>query len=66
MPPALSSHPLLTHPPTHERQQQAVEKGEIGDVHMIHITSRDPGPPPVAYIAQVRAVPACRALCEEA
>jgi len=40
--------------PTFRRLKQAVEKGEIGDVHMIHITSRDPGPPPVAYIAQVR------------
>jgi hypothetical protein len=40
--------------PTFRRLQQSVEKGEIGDVHMIHITSRDPGPPPVAYIAQVR------------
>ena len=38
--------------PTFRRLKTAVEKGEIGDVHMIHITSRDPGPPPVAYIAQ--------------
>lgn len=38
--------------PTFQRLQQSVAKGEIGDVHMIHITSRDPGPPPVAYIAQ--------------
>lgn len=46
--------------PTFRRLKQAVEKGEIGDVHMIHITSRDPGPPPVAYIAQVRL---CACVC---
>ena len=25
-------------------------KGEIGDIHMIKITSRDPSPPPINYI----------------
>ncbi|KAM3576424.1 hypothetical protein VYU27_001774 [Nannochloropsis oceanica] len=38
--------------PTFKRLQTAVAKGEVGNVHMIAITSRDPGPPPVAYIAQ--------------
>lgn len=32
------------------RLKQAVTGGEVGDVHMMHIVSRDPGPPPVAYI----------------
>jgi myo-inositol 2-dehydrogenase/D-chiro-inositol 1-dehydrogenase len=32
------------------RVRQAVETGEIGELHMVHIISRDPGPPPVAYI----------------
>lgn len=32
------------------RLKQAVTGGEVGDVHMLHIVSRDPGPPPVAYI----------------
>lgn len=32
------------------RVRQAVASGEIGDLHMLHIISRDPGPPPVSYI----------------
>ena len=28
----------------------AVQAGKIGDVHVLRITSRDPGPPPIAYI----------------
>jgi len=27
-----------------------VAAGEIGDPHILHITSRDPGPPPIEYI----------------
>jgi myo-inositol 2-dehydrogenase/D-chiro-inositol 1-dehydrogenase len=30
--------------------QQAVAKGEIGNVEMVQITSRDPGAPPASYI----------------
>ncbi len=30
----------------------AVDAGQIGDVEMVNITSRDPGPPPVDYIAR--------------
>lgn len=33
------------------RVKKAIEDGEVGDVHMVHIVSRDPGPPPLAYIA---------------
>lgn len=32
------------------RVRQAVQSGEIGEPHLLHIISRDPGPPPVAYI----------------
>ncbi|MBX5449655.1 inositol 2-dehydrogenase [Thermogemmatispora sp.] len=32
------------------RVRQAVEQGEIGLPLMLHITSRDPAPPPVAYL----------------
>lgn len=28
----------------------AIEEGRIGDVEMVQITSRDPGPPPLSYI----------------
>lgn len=30
--------------------KDAIDAGRIGDVEMVTITSRDPGPPPVAYI----------------
>lgn len=32
------------------RLKQAVSAGEIGELRMVHSTSRDPGPPPVSYI----------------
>ena len=32
------------------RIKQAIESGEIGDPHMLHIISRDPAPPPIEYI----------------
>jgi len=32
------------------RVQQAVEQGEIGEPHLLHIISRDPAPPPIEYI----------------
>ena len=35
----------------HIRLQQAVESGEIGVPHLLHIVSRDPAPPPIEYIA---------------
>lgn len=34
------------------RVREAVEKGEIGDPHMISIISRDPAPPPIGYLKQ--------------
>ncbi len=33
------------------RIKQAITTGEIGTPHLLHITSRDPSPPPLAYIA---------------
>jgi len=32
------------------RVRRAVESGEIGTPHLLHIVSRDPAPPPLAYI----------------
>jgi myo-inositol 2-dehydrogenase/D-chiro-inositol 1-dehydrogenase len=34
----------------HSRVRQAVEQGEIGEPHLLHIISRDPAPPPIEYI----------------
>src|SRR5207248_352751 len=34
----------------YRRVRQAVEQGEIGRPHLLHIISRDPSPPPVEYI----------------
>lgn len=36
--------------PSFQRVRQAVEAGEIGDLHQIRITSRDPSPPPLSYV----------------
>jgi myo-inositol 2-dehydrogenase/D-chiro-inositol 1-dehydrogenase len=36
--------------PNHVRVRQAIVNGEIGDPHLFHIISRDPAPPPIAYI----------------
>ncbi len=36
--------------PNHQRIKQAIERGEIGTPHLLHIISRDPSPPPVSYI----------------
>jgi myo-inositol 2-dehydrogenase / D-chiro-inositol 1-dehydrogenase len=33
-----------------ERVQRAIAGGEIGTAHLLHIISRDPGPPPISYI----------------
>ncbi len=32
------------------RVRQAVEQGEIGTPHLLHLISRDPAPPPIEYI----------------
>ena len=37
--------------PAHKAVRQAVASGEIGDAHLVRITSRDPAPPPLAYIS---------------
>jgi myo-inositol 2-dehydrogenase/D-chiro-inositol 1-dehydrogenase len=36
--------------PNFRRVREIVAAGEIGDPHILHITSRDPGPPPIEYI----------------
>jgi myo-inositol 2-dehydrogenase/D-chiro-inositol 1-dehydrogenase len=33
-----------------ERVRHAVTAGEIGTPHLLHIISRDPGPPPISYV----------------
>ena len=35
--------------PNHRRVRQAIERGEIGDPHILHIISRDPYPAPMSY-----------------
>jgi myo-inositol 2-dehydrogenase / D-chiro-inositol 1-dehydrogenase len=32
------------------RVRKAVETGEVGSVRLLHIISRDPGPPPISYV----------------
>jgi myo-inositol 2-dehydrogenase/D-chiro-inositol 1-dehydrogenase len=36
--------------PTFARVRQAVTDGDIGDIHIVKITSRDPEAPPVSYV----------------
>jgi myo-inositol 2-dehydrogenase/D-chiro-inositol 1-dehydrogenase len=36
--------------PNFKRVQEVVAAGEIGEPHLLRITSRDPGPPPIEYI----------------
>jgi myo-inositol 2-dehydrogenase / D-chiro-inositol 1-dehydrogenase len=36
--------------PAHASVRAAVVDGSVGDVHIVRITSRDPAPPPIAYI----------------
>ncbi|MDP9464564.1 MAG: inositol 2-dehydrogenase [Actinomycetota bacterium] len=36
--------------PAHASVRAAVFDGSVGDVHIVRITSRDPAPPPIAYI----------------
>jgi myo-inositol 2-dehydrogenase/D-chiro-inositol 1-dehydrogenase len=35
--------------PSHEAVRQAVASGKVGAPHVVRITSRDPGPPPMSY-----------------
>ncbi|MBN8617288.1 MAG: inositol 2-dehydrogenase [Anaerolineae bacterium] len=32
------------------RVRQAITSGEIGELHILHIISRDPAPPPISYV----------------
>ena len=36
--------------PSHRSVRQRVLDGDVGDVHLCRITSRDPAPPPISYI----------------
>jgi len=36
--------------PTFARIKQAIDVGEIGKPHLLHIISRDPAPPPIEYV----------------
>ena len=36
--------------PAHRSVRDAVLTGAVGDVHIVRITSRDPAPPPIAYV----------------
>ena len=36
--------------PSHRAVRDAVVAGDVGDVHIVRITSRDPAPPPLEYI----------------
>lgn len=36
--------------PSHRAVRDRVQRGDVGDVHLCRITSRDPAPPPIAYI----------------
>ena len=36
--------------PNFRRAREIVAAGEIGDPHILRITSRDPGPPPIEYV----------------
>lgn len=37
--------------PSHRAVAEQVRTGALGDLHLVRITSRDPAPPPLAYIA---------------
>ena len=36
--------------PAHRSVRDAVASGELGELHLVRITSRDPEPPPLAYV----------------
>jgi myo-inositol 2-dehydrogenase / D-chiro-inositol 1-dehydrogenase len=37
--------------PAHASVRETVASGELGDPHLVRITSRDPAPPPMGYVA---------------
>jgi len=37
--------------PSHRAVAAAVRAGDVGEIHLCNITSRDPGPPPIDYLA---------------
>ncbi len=36
--------------PTFARLREAIAQGVVGEVHLLHIISRDPAPPPISYV----------------
>ncbi len=36
--------------PTYARVHEAIHSGMLGEVHLLHIISRDPSPPPIEYV----------------
>ena len=36
--------------PAHASVREAVANGDVGEVHLVRITSRDPAPPPIEYV----------------
>jgi len=36
--------------PNFARVKESALKGDVGDIHMVRITSRDPSPPPIEYV----------------
>jgi len=38
--------------PSHSAVARTVAEGDVGDVHLVRVTSRDPAPPPLDYIRQ--------------
>ncbi|HEY5860441.1 MAG TPA: inositol 2-dehydrogenase [Actinomycetota bacterium] len=36
--------------PAHRSVRDAVQRGDLGDLHLVRITSRDPSPPPIEYV----------------
>jgi myo-inositol 2-dehydrogenase / D-chiro-inositol 1-dehydrogenase len=37
---------------SYRRIREAVERGQIGEPHLLHLVSRDPAPPPLDYVAR--------------
>jgi myo-inositol 2-dehydrogenase/D-chiro-inositol 1-dehydrogenase len=44
------SHDLVEVDPAHQSVRDAVAAGQVGDPHLLRITSRDPYPPPASYV----------------
>jgi len=36
--------------PTYARLREAIAQGAVGEIHLLHIVSRDPAPPPISYV----------------